>query len=58
MIALWQPCNRWDVLANLAYAQALAGDRKTAQETWQRIPEANRRLRGQPITRLWQRWAI
>ena len=26
MIALWQSCNRWDVLANLAYAQALAGD--------------------------------
>ena len=47
MIALWQPCNRWDVLANLAYAQVLAGDRKTAQETWQRIPEASRRLRGE-----------
>ena len=45
MIALWQPCNRWDVLANLAFVQALARDRKTAQETWQRIPEASRRLR-------------
>ena len=44
-IALWQPCNRWDVLANLAYAQALAGDRKSALATWQRIPEASRTLR-------------
>ena len=44
-IALWQPCNRWDVLANLAYAQVLAGDRKSALATWQRIPEASRTLR-------------
>ena len=44
-IALWQPCNRWDVLANLAYAQVLAGDKASAQETWQRIPEASRTLR-------------
>lgn len=45
MIALWQPCNRWDVLANLAYAQVLAGDMAAARETWQRIPEASRTLR-------------
>ena len=45
MIALWQPSNRWDVLANLAYAQVLAGDKASAQETWQRIPEASRTLR-------------
>lgn len=44
-ISLWQPCNRWDVLANLAYAQALAGDNKAARATWQRIPEASRTLR-------------
>ena len=44
-LALWQPCNRWDALANLAYAQILAGERETAQETWQRIPEASRALR-------------
>lgn len=44
-ISLWQPCNRWDVLANLAYAQVLAGDKASAQETWQRIPEASRTLR-------------
>ena len=44
-IALWQPCNRWDVLANLAYAQVLAGDMAAARETWQRIPEASRTLR-------------
>ena len=44
-IALWQPCNRWDVLANLAYAQVLAGDMAAARETWQRIPEASRALR-------------
>lgn len=44
-IALWQPCNRWDVLANLAYAQVLAGDKAAARETWQRIPEASRTLR-------------
>ena len=46
MIALWQPCNRWDVLANLAYAQALAGHKASAQETWRRLPEASRKLRG------------
>ena len=45
ILALWQPCNRWDVLANLAYAQVLAGDMASAQETWQRIPEASRTLR-------------
>ncbi len=45
MIALWQPCNRWDVLANLAYAQALAEDMDAARETWERIPEASRKLR-------------
>ncbi|MCY4435824.1 MAG: hypothetical protein OXE05_00645 [Chloroflexi bacterium] len=44
-IALWQPYNRWDVLANLAHAQVLAGDRKSALATWQRIPEASRTLR-------------
>ena len=47
MIALWQPTNRWDVLANLAYAQALAGDKPAARETWQRIPEASRKLRAE-----------
>ncbi len=46
-IALWQPCNRWDVLANLAYAQALAGDNEAARETWERIPEASRTLRAE-----------
>ena len=45
MIALWQPSNRWDVLANLAYAQALAGEKDAARETWERIPEASRKLR-------------
>jgi len=50
-IALWQPSNRWDVLANLAYAQALAGDKEAARETWQRIPEASRKLRAEhPVT--------
>ena len=44
-LALWQPGNRWDVQANLAYAQALAGDDDAAQETWRRIPEASRKLR-------------
>lgn len=44
-LALWQPSNRWDVLANLAYAQILAGDPESARETWQRIPAANRKLR-------------
>ena len=44
-ISLWQPCNRWDVLANLAYAQTLGGDKQSALETWQRIPEASRKLR-------------
>ena len=47
VIALWQPCNRWDVLANLAYAQALAGETAAAQATWQRIPEASRKLRAE-----------
>ena len=46
-IALWQPSNRWDVLANLAYGQALAGDKVAAQETWLRIPEASRKLRAE-----------
>ena len=46
-IALWQPSNRWDVLANLAYAQALAGDKDAARETWLRIPEASRKLRAE-----------
>ena len=45
MLRLWQPCNRWDVLANLAYAQALAGEHDAARKTWQRIPEASRKLR-------------
>lgn len=44
-IALWQPSNRWDVLANLAYAQALGGDKAAARETWRRIPAASRKLR-------------
>ncbi|MDE2839290.1 MAG: hypothetical protein OXM03_01545, partial [Chloroflexota bacterium] len=47
MFALWQPSNRWDVLANLAYAQALAGDQNAARETWLRIPEASRKLRAE-----------
>ncbi|MYB77125.1 MAG: hypothetical protein F4X83_08525 [Chloroflexi bacterium] len=51
MIALWQPSNRWDVLANLAYAQALAGEKDAARGTWQRIPEASRKLRTEhPVT--------
>ena len=45
MFALWQPSNRWDVLANLAYAQALAEDKDAARETWERIPAASRKLR-------------
>ncbi len=45
MITLWQPSNRWDVLANLAYAQALAGEKDAARGTWERIPEASRKLR-------------
>lgn len=47
LFALWQPSNRWDVLANLAYAQALAGDKDAARETWQRIPEPCRKLRAE-----------
>lgn len=46
-LALWQPRNCWDVLANLAYAQSLAGDKEAARTTWQRIPEASRKLRGE-----------
>lgn len=45
MFALWQPSNRWDVLANLAYAQALAQDKDAARATWERIPAASRTLR-------------
>jgi UDP-N-acetylmuramyl pentapeptide phosphotransferase/UDP-N-acetylglucosamine-1-phosphate transferase len=44
-IGLWQPRNRWDVLANLAYVQATVGDTAAAAATWRRIPEGNRKLR-------------